>query len=763
MGSGRDLQNARADRDFRMNPPETEIGQGGKGWADMGQNDNSFFSGSEGGNGSNEESWTAGVTNPNGQNGNFMDQSNPMNSMNNIPGVNTQQLGNQTNPQLNGYDKPLSEKVGEAAFTGGVFALKGLFKSIKIFIEEFGEAIEDNKLVDMFNMGALMFTVGEAEIIIGVGLLLIRRLVNASLDYIYALIIGGLITFLIGFRMSSSRYPEVKGTDTNEEYPSESNEVTDNEPTSAWDEEDDLNLNEDFPEYEDDDPDSIGDAWDLDEDFSSGDDIVVEESEDPEELIEKLDSNNMPVNMYTRQYLFETFYKVLPKISPNYSSMVSIPEGSDDFIEYEDILREAASQVGIAYEELPELLELRENLLIVQLKVSRTAKCKGKENDIAKEIVSIYKKDDYGENIEGRGSSYAAVETVGRFFIINIFTGACPLVSLGDIYSKNKDYILDTNHKMPYVWGINEYGREFLCDIKDTNSFIISGSPRGGKSWKVQSLLLQICMFSSPDEVNIYVHDTKGAQSDYINMSKLLPHFKGFYSTKESILASLERLTGREAERRSKLIKSYDNGVTINIKDFKEKNPTVKLPYIYIVIDEMQSLTKSFDKDEAKKFQEYTSHIVSKLPGLGFRVIFIPHRIVNEIISKLIYPLVNSKACIMLPIDEIKNSLDINKDFKYSLPNKGDMALKSTDVNNNTTCYCHSEVVSSDNSYNWGIYKYVGEVWKKLLPGCELDSVGYVKKAVDTSFTNLNEDDDSKSITLDDIESLDDAMLDLWD
>lgn len=81
---------------------------------------------------------------------------------------------------------------------------------------------------------------------------------------------------------------------------------------------------------------------------------------------------------------------------------------------------------------------------------------------------------------------------------------------------------------MPYIWGINEFGDVLKCDLEGCESMLFCGETRCGKSWKGQSVLAQICMFSSPKEVEFYIFDPKGMQSDYYYPSKYLPHVRFF-------------------------------------------------------------------------------------------------------------------------------------------------------------------------------------------------------------------------------------------
>lgn len=329
---------------------------------------------------------------------------------------------------------------------------------------------------------------------------------------------------------------------------------------------------------------------------------------------------------------------------------------------------------------------------------------------------------------------------------------------------------------MPFIWGVDELGSVKYCDAKSTNSIIVSGIPRGGKSWKVQSIIAQYAMFSSPKELQFYIYDIKGDTSDYVVMSGYLPHIREFKSKKSDIIASLKKLTTKVAEEREALLKSYG---FINIKDFKEIHPEVEMPYIYVVIDEMMNLTGSFTKEESAEFQSLLAAFVSRFPNLGFRVILIPHRIVNEVISKKVYPLVTCKMSIMQSFEEIKNGLDITrKDFPYNLPNPGDMALKTVDINKGKVVFCHGEAITSKNSMNFEVFRYIGEVWRKLEPEycaqLEKSNISRINKGNGTSLNPVDRTkgtesyDYAKSISeeqgVDFLDDLDDTTdEDFWD
>lgn len=263
--------------------------------------------------------------------------------------------------------------------------------------------------------------------------------------------------------------------------------------------------------------------------------------------------------------------------------------------------------------------------------------------------------------------------------------------------------------------GVNELGKVWYFDAEKVFSYIISGKPRSGKSWSVVSLVLQLCMYSSPRRVQFEVFDVKGTSSDFYSMNEHLPHFKKFESVGKRILQRLRHITTVEADRRKKILNEHD---VIAIADLKNKGVDVEMPYLYVLIDEIVGLIRaSLTKDEHAEFKDLMNVLITQMPNLGIRLILVPHRVTNDIVPKTTYTNVGCIACVRTDSKEIASTLDITKkDFPYDLTNSGDMALKTGEVNKGKTVFCHGVAVTSSNESNVGIYKFVGSLWGKLEP-----------------------------------------------
>lgn len=733
-----DVDLLRKEREARMNPPEFEIGQGeDDGW--------NFFDDYNGGMSMDESAFG-------GSSQGFGDSFGGMGGDLGSLGGSVQGGFSNTNSHSPQSLTATEDKI----IDGAVMVGKHAFNGSKELFNGIHDGIKGNNAFYWTVYGKKVMVVGVVISISGVILSLMGLVSNISrgLD----VLIGGLMSLAVGvliFSLNCDKAREIGGMEKKESTEPviyEEEEFSDDifsdidddlyeEEYSGWgsDDEEDI-FNDEEEEF---------DPWSsIDEDdyVESVDEVISSEPVDIDEAIESI--REIPAHTQTRQYLFEEYSRVLPVINPAFAKLKSISENSDSFIIFDKVLIDASIQVGTNQDKLPQLLELRENQFIIQLKATRPSGLK--EEAIANEIANIYSRDEYGAVIhEG---VYATTSSVGSSYIINIFKGEDSIISLADTYKEVSDFVLDPNIKKPVVMGVNELGKVWYFDAEKVFSYIISGKPRSGKSWSVVSLVLQLCMYSSPREVQFEVFDVKGTSSDFYSMNEHLPHFKKFESVGKRILQRLRHITTVEADRRKKILNEHD---VIAIADLKNKGVDVEMPYLYVLIDEIVGLIGTFTKDEHAEFKDLMNVLITQMPNLGIRLILVPHRVTNDIVPKTTYTNVGCIACVRTDSKEIASTLDITKkDFPYDLTNSGDMALKTGEVNKGKTVFCHGVAVTSSNESNVGIYKFVGSLWGKLEPEEEKEQVLNLKKesykghglvgvdSFDTEFGSEDYDDD---------------------
>lgn len=681
--------NQRAERDFMMNPPTNAPGQGDDGW-------NEIF----------------GDSNVDANVNNFTGADTDVNSI-----LNGQQNVNGSVPiQNNIPQSTFGDKIGSKLDEATVKGAEGIWNYMKYLVT----SLTNNTRKDWNILGTRICLISSIVFVISVILLILSIFVSSLRDSI-DLTIGSSVSLLIGvilvgFNRKNSR-DEIVTTEEDVNI----SEVTNNSSFESVFSGNDEDIEESPYNLDDDDDESYDSLFSQNNSFSMGSVndsfFASNDSFDVEETINNL--GNVSSGQYTRQYLFETFSKVLPTIRPNFRVMEDIDEDSDEFYMFEDYLRRSAEQTGISEDKLEELqlLQVRKNLFIIQILATRPTGLK--EKDIADGIADCYMRDDFGMIIEGREGVFARVDSqVGRL-IIDIFLCNNVMVSLGDVFRDKKDFMIDTKNIMPLIWGISEMGTVYCYDgMKDGNGgMLISGEARSGKSWKVQSLIAQMSMFMSPKELEFYFYDVKGQASDYAYISKVLPHCKGFCGEALKFNSSIESLLKVESERRTNLL----GGKYTNVKDYNKDHPFDKIPTTYIVIDEMATAMSEMtnkDKEIRKYFDSLLIQIATKYPYLELKLLVLPHRIVNDIINKTVSSMISTRAVLgNVPSDELKSALDI-KNFPYSLVNTGDMAIKTKSLNSGNAVYSHSEVLSADESTNRKIFDFIGAVWGKLEPDC---------------------------------------------
>lgn len=748
-----DYSRQRAERDFNRNPPTNAPGQGSggaTGWDGM-EIDSSFggvdmssaFDGNPG-NMSLDQILNGGANQVPGQQSQY-GVSDPL-AFNSMPGqnINGQNAMNQQQQQTVG------EKVENAAFDIASASLKGLYNFIVVFFK----ALNNNNARDWHKLGSMMVRLSIIEGVLGLIIWILSGFIRSISDPLI-LVASAILSFVVGFLIVAKAKDTMEkerdqGKDQESPFPenidssfqeSVDSPVNFDDPSPDgfnWDEGtgDDVFSDENPEDVWDWSGEEDEDTW-YEEEPQSG---ISSENFDPVEEAGKID---VPAGQYTRQYLLETFLKVLPSINPGFHKMQPVYEDSDDFMMFNEYLRDAAIQTGLNGDKLDELYleSVEQNPFVIRLMVTRPSGIK--EQEIADGVADCYKRDEHGAVIEEREGCYASVDTQVGKFAINIFKCANVMVSFGDVLKYKYDWISNPKIIMPLFWGVNEMGKVYCYDgVKAGNgSMLISGEGRSGKSWKGQSLVAQMSMFMSPKEINFYFFDNKGKLSDYYYLSTKLPHVKGFCGDPLKYVSTLQAILEREKPIRERAIHSA--GVN-NINDYNKLNPTNKLSYIYIVVDEMAAAMKEMDahdKELHKQFNSLMLSIVTNLPYFGIRLLLFPHRLVDFIIDKTTAQQISCRSVVgVLDFETLKSALDIKnkKDFPYNLVKPGDMAIRTKDIRNGVATFTKSEVLSDSETTNRKIFDYIGAVWGKLEPECKPvvrydDGKGSGKKAKDVS------------------------------
>lgn len=750
-----DMDNARMARERSMNPPDFEPGMdeddfggddlfgGDDDFGDFGSSGDSDFGGSSGGFGSSSGGFGGSPGGFGSSPGGFGSSPGGFGASPGGFGSGFGQPAGMMGGGMMGQQQQQSS--ADSADEKFFEYLKKFFVGFKDFAKNFVASIKESDLRKRVNFGKYTFIMSLVCTVIGLICIFFTdkfgvQLLSTSL-FTAA---GGVVLFMFGYDKAVKNGVDLHnpGEQQTEKLPEPNNDF------GGFDEGgNDIDFGDDEFDGGFDDDDGFDDGFDSsestieddDDDFEINmDDIEVVNNDvlsappvDSEEVLSHVDIDK---GMVTRQYLYETITQILPSCDKNYDKETVFDEDSNEFNAWDSIIKQAAEVFRGNQEDSPNLLELKEKLFYYQLTVSRVKWIKNVDQ-LVTELVNIVKYDDNGgsdENVYGTGVY------VGNKAIIKIYKGSTAMVSVKDAYRQCKDFVLDTSNKMPVVLGIDSEGKVVVKDLTKIFALCVAGMPRSGKTWLVQSMLTQMCMYMKPSELIFYIYDPKDNVSDFKAMT--MPHIKDFRSRDEDIVAGLKYIVKTESARRTDII---GKAGCVNIEDYKKMNPGVEMPYIYVIIDEVITFAtrmKDEKPDMYNEFQSYLKELVSRCPNLGIRLFMIPHVIKNDIIKKTTTDLIPCRISVKGSPDHIEAITGAKqKDFPYNLSHSGDMAV----LLDGHTNFCHAAILSSTNEENNQIFNFLTQFWMKIEPEGFKGSV--YEKNKQKNFMSDKEMDDNES------------------
>lgn len=495
-------------------------------------------------------------------------------------------------------------------------------------------------------------------------------------------------------------------------------------------------------DFEEEDSDDDG-FVDLSSQFEDDDILVADEPVDIDEAIASL--SEAGVHAQSRAYLYEQFYKVLRSVTPNYSELTELEEYSDDFQHYLTLLLNAAAREGFTDQDF-QIEHIYENSFMYKIVISASPKFKAD-----KVAISIENQEKFNQmGIEVKPNLFVTSKVIGHNVHIDIIKDSSPMLTVKDMWSENKDFILDPDNVMPVVLGSDELGQSIVMDFAKINSIALSGKPGKGKTWLAQSIIAQLAFFSTPNEVQFIFADPKGQQGDFANIN--FPHVIEKVKTEEETMEVLRRVVREEVPKREALLGQY--GLT-DIKDMHKMYPDVTMPYLYILVEEMMSLgdhLKQMDKEAYKEYRAILSDIVNKCRYLGIRLFGLSQRMTDNAIPKDIKVGIDLKLTAGADASEIEQVMEVKpKDFPYNIAGKvGKYAVMSPEYRGGNASFMVGAVMGTSNPDNAQTYRFVKALWEKIEPRKE-----------EKSTQQLVEDELGKasSTEMDDILN---ASIELW-
>ena len=611
---------------------------------------------------------------------------------------------------ISGFGQPKQQETKPDAIDVGIKSVGELFKALGVVFKEIVGSFKYRNIDDFGFLGRNLIITGSIMLPVGAVIGLIGTLLNINGLSFKGLgtqiILCGGVTLGTGlgvmgtaaFVLDKIGIKDKKGTINNipETMQSEDNVIDDYEDLMS--ELDDLfsesfdDLDESEFEFEFEDDDDLGDNEDtFNISYDVGDTTV-----DIESAVDDVRENQY----ITRELLVDTFKGILPTNTPTFSSYKNIDYGSEDFESLEVICLKALSNVlNCEVDEVDSSLEeARENYFSYELRLKRVKRMT-KTDNLARELEVYFRSSSSDTAIN------ASVDIEGDFYNIIVTKGESDIVTIGDAFRQPEcvDFYRNRDKKIPVLIGVDNTGKMILEDAMIYDTMMITGKPRSGKSWYVLSLLSSMMLFNSPDDVSFIIVDPK--KSNLFNNVSLMPHVIGLHDD-SNILGLLDELIDIEAERRKKI---HADHKCDDIWELREKG--IKMPVIFLLIDEYITVrSKLEEQGRHKELDNKIRTLMSQLPSLGIRLIFIPHRSTG-IVDKTNRTMLQFTAAVRADIEDVNDTLGV-KDWKIPLTRIGDIALKTSSMTK--AKFIRTATLSTSNAKNTELIKTASKIFYKM-------------------------------------------------
>lgn len=460
---------------------------------------------------------------------------------------------------------------------------------------------------------------------------------------------------------------------------------------------DDLFSDEDFEDALD----SIDMDLDTDETGSDTEEdemFIPEEEELPAINLNEALDDVRENQLITREALVNTFVPMFPINTPKFAEVRALESGSSEFIAIEGSVLKAMSNVAkVDVESLNSKVISIEDTFYSY--IIRATRIKGltKLADIEREVEVYLREssDDLSVN--------ASVAMEGDYYKIVVTKGQTAVVTFGDCFKQSyvKDFYLNQKNMLPIIQGIDELGNVLVADAKLFDTMMIVGKPRSGKSWYVLSILTSLMLFNSPEDVQFILVDPK--ETNLFRTLSLMPHVCGLHNDRR-ILDILNDIIEVEAPRRRKLLK---NEKCDDIWAVRKKG--IRLPVLYLVLDEYITIIRNLG-DDVKEFNAKIQVLISQLPSLGIRLIFVPHRS-TSVVDRTNRTMIQFTAAVRSDPDDVVDALGIKK-WDRPLVNTGDIAVKSSSMPN--ALYARGAALTTSDETNTDFIEIAAKAFYKM-------------------------------------------------
>ena len=180
----------------------------------------------------------------------------------------------------------------------------------------------------------------------------------------------------------------------------------------------------------------------------------------------------------------------------------------------------------------------------------------------------------------------------------------------------------DDNFELPLYLGINTDNEKTAIDLAKAPHMLIAGETGSGKSVCLASIITSLIYKKTADELELMLIDKKNELSIFNELPHLIYNS---LNNDDDIISALRSLEGELRDRNNKITKKGAR----NIQEYNKKAKN-KLPYIVLIIDELQDL---FNRDIKKEAEKILNTIASLGRSAGIHIIAATQRPSAKVIT----------------------------------------------------------------------------------------------------------------------------------
>ncbi len=252
------------------------------------------------------------------------------------------------------------------------------------------------------------------------------------------------------------------------------------------------------------------------------------------------------------------------------------------------------------------------------------------------------------------------------------------LVALGDLMVSPEAAL--ATHPLEVAIGKDIAGRAVFLDLSITPHLLIAGATGAGKSSALNCIITSLMMRATPDQVRLVLIDPKQVE---MGQYQRLPHLLTQPVTNPKEAANALGWAVKEMERRYDILSAvgyrditgYNKGVALNELPAPpgvapEDTPYVHMPYIVVVVDELNDLMMVAARD----VEDSITRIAQKARAVGIHLIVATQRPSVNVITGVIKA--NIPARMAFAVSSLIDSrVILDQPGAEKLVGKGDMLL----------------------------------------------------------------------------------------